>query len=590
MERRKRNGGDQMIKNTYEIAQRHWNLIHHNKWLIVGRYTTKILSSISSILAYVIAPAMIVKYLTALDQENTILWIFLLLIFYLCYLISYYFNYWFDGKDNNYVYCALKDRIFNSLIKYDLDYNQNFSTSTIINTTATDVWNISSLNDNIVDVTITYIKVICMLGLIFCENIWVGILSILIIYAYLKSIKYSNDKAIQHLRTHRKFQDRITGMLSEVMDGKLEIQIYDMFSKLQTRFQKLKNKCVLSYQKKRFFMSLRYSVLPLIYELGKVGLYVVMLIYVFQGKFTIDKIVLIIGYYDLMIYDVEYLSNCFQNLKTNEVAVDRVGEVINYQKEHHLSFGENEQDDIFGVVKFSKVYFGYKDVKTLRNVSLTFEQNKVSAIVGKSGSGKSTILNLLLRLYQPDKGEITLDGISIHDYSKGVYFSNVSVINQKPFVFHMTIQQNLSLVDPNKQRQIDACKRVGIHDIIMNLPKGYHTVLTENGSELSSGEKQLLSLARTLLSKAEVLLFDEITSALDAKTTKHIASLLADLKKDHTIIMITHKPEMMEKADQIAVLHKGKIVGVGDHQTLLKENEYYQQLQLRENESSFQSV
>ena len=120
--------------------------------------------------------------------------------------------------------------------------------------------------------------------------------------------------------------------------------------------------------------------------------------------------------------------------------------------------------------------------------------------------------------------------------------------------------------------------------------KGYHTVLTENGSELSSGEKQLLSLARTLLSKAEVLLFDEITSALDAKTTKHIASLLADLKKDHTIIMITHKPEMMEKADQIAVLHKGKIVGVGDHQTLLKENEYYQQLQLRENESSFQSV
>jgi len=585
MERRKRNGGDQMIKNTYEIAQRHWNLIHHNKWLIVGRYTTKILSSISSILAYVIAPAMIVKYLTALDQENTILWIFLLR-----YLISYYFNYWFDGKDNNYVYCALKDRIFNSLIKYDLDYNQNFSTSTIINTTATDVWNISSLNDNIVDVTITYIKVICMLGLIFCENIWVGILSILIIYTYLKSIKYSNDKAIQHLRTHRKFQDRITGMLSEVMDGKLEIQIYDMFSKLQTRFQKLKNKCVLSYQKKRFFMSLRYSVLPLIYELGKVGLYVVMLIYVFQGKFTIDKIVLIIGYYDLMIYDVEYLSNCFQNLKTNEVAVDRVGEVINYQKEHHLSFGENEQDDIFGVVKFSKVYFGYKDVKTLRNVSLTFEQNKVSAIVGKSGSGKSTILNLLLRLYQPDKGEITLDGISIHDYSKGVYFSNVSVVNQKPFVFHMTIQQNLSLVDPNKQRQIDACKRVGIHDIIMNLPKGYHTVLTENGSELSSGEKQLLSLARTLLSKAEVLLFDEITSALDAKTTKHIASLLADLKKDHTIIMITHKPEMMEKADHIAVLHKGKIVGVGDHQTLLKENEYYHQLQLRENETSFQSV
>lgn len=579
-----------MIKSTYEIAQRHWSLMHHNKWYIAWRYITKILGSISSILAYVISPAMIVKYLTALDKENTILWIFLLFIFYLCYLVSYYFNYWIDGRDNNYVYCGLKDRIFNSLLKYDLDYHQNLTTSTIINTTATDVWNISSINGNIVDITITYITVIGMLGIIFCENIWIGVLSTIIIYTYMKSVSYVNDNAIRHLRTQRKFQDRITGMLSEVMDGKLEIQIYDMFSKLQTRFQKLKNKFKLAYQRKRFFITLRYSLFRLIYELGKVGLYVVMLIYVFQGKFTIDKIILIIGYYDLMIYDVEYLSNCFQNLKTNEVAVDRVGEVINYQRNQHLSFGENEQDDIFGVVKFSKVYFGYKDVKTLRNVSLTFEQNKVSAIVGKSGSGKSTILNLLLRLYQPEKGEITLDGIPIQDYSKAVYFSNVSVVNQRPFVFHMTIQQNLSLVDPNKQRQIDACKRVGIHDIIMNLPKGYSTVLTENGSELSAGEKQLLSLARTLLSKAEVLLFDEITSALDAKTTKHIASLLADLKKDHTIIMITHKPEMMEKADQIAVLHKGKIVGVGDHKSLLKENEYYQQLQLRENESSFQSV
>ena len=146
----------------------------------------------------------------------------------------------------------------------------------------------------------------------------------------------------------------------------------------------------------------------------------------------------------------------------------------------------------------------------------------------------------------------------------------------------MSIRQNLSLVDPNHKRQEEACKRVGIHDIIMNLKEGYNTILTENGSELSIGEKQLLSLARTLLSKAEVLLFDEITSSLDSKTTTHIASLLKELKKDHTIIMITHKPEMMRASDNIIVLSHGMIVGCGTHHELVKKNEYYKKLQLTE--------
>lgn len=143
----------------------------------------------------------------------------------------------------------------------------------------------------------------------------------------------------------------------------------------------------------------------------------------------------------------------------------------------------------------------------------------------------------------------------------------------------MSIRENLNLVDSNKERQIEACKKVGIHDFIMSLPNGYNTVLKEDANNISGGQKQLISLARTLLSKSEILLFDEVTASLDPNTTRHIIKVLKDLKKDHTVIIITHKPKLMKIADNIIVINRGKVVGFGSHKELIKSNKYYQILQ-----------
>ena len=143
----------------------------------------------------------------------------------------------------------------------------------------------------------------------------------------------------------------------------------------------------------------------------------------------------------------------------------------------------------------------------------------------------------------------------------------------------MSIKENLSLVDSNINNQIEACKLVGVHETIMNLPDGYNTKLIANADNISVGEKQLLALARTLLSKSEVLLFDEVTSSLDLDTSKKIIKILDKLKKNHTIIMITHKPALMKSADEILIINHGKIIGKGSHKTLIKNNEYYKNLQ-----------
>ena len=143
----------------------------------------------------------------------------------------------------------------------------------------------------------------------------------------------------------------------------------------------------------------------------------------------------------------------------------------------------------------------------------------------------------------------------------------------------MSIRENLSLVDSNRENQVNACKRAGVHDFIMSLPDGYNTKLISNAENISTGQKQLIALARTLLSKSEVLLFDEVTSSLDLNTSKKIVNILKDLKKDHTIIMITHKPQLMKMADEIIVIDHGKLVGKGKHKDLIKKNNYYKILQ-----------
>ena len=193
---------------------------------------------------------------------------------------------------------------------------------------------------------------------------------------------------------------------------------------------------------------------------------------------------------------------------------------------------------------------------------------------------------MLLRKYEIDNGEILIDDENIYDYSDYVYSTNVVGVNQSPFLFNMSIRKNLSLIDSNVDNQIAVCKRVGIHDYIMSLPKGYNTVLSENATNFSGGQKQLLAIARTLLSKAEILIFDEVTSSLDPLLVEKIKGIFEDLKLDHTIIIITHKKDVMKNADKIVVLSKGKIVGQGTHDELIKNNEYYIDLQTNNYSSS----
>ena len=219
---------------------------------------------------------------------------------------------------------------------------------------------------------------------------------------------------------------------------------------------------------------------------------------------------------------------------------------------------------------------------------MTVEPNKKIAVVGRSGNGKSTIFNLLLRYFDTTEGTVTIDGINIQDLTESSLRNNISIIRQSPFLFNLTILENFRLVkeDVTLEEVRNVCKRAYIDDYIMSLPNQYETVIGEGGINLSGGQKQRIAIARTLLLNTKIILFDEATSALDNESQEYIKKTIDDLVKDHTIVIVAHRLSTIVDADTIHVIEKGKLVGSGTHKRLLKNCKPYQNLYTAESEAS----
>lgn len=181
-------------------------------------------------------------------------------------------------------------------------------------------------------------------------------------------------------------------------------------------------------------------------------------------------------------------------------------------------------------------------------------------------------------MYKNNNGCILINNIDIFAFDKSEYTNLISVVNQKPFIFNMSIMDNFRLVQKDENKIKEVCKKIGIDKMILNLPNGYETILKEDATNLSGGQKQLISIARTIMCDTKIIIFDEVTSALDPKTTNHIIKILNTIKKDKVIILITHKLDLMKIADKIVLLNNGTVVGIGNHDQLINNNYYYQKL------------
>lgn len=567
-----------MIKKYYSIVKKFFGFRAYDKRLLFHLFFSAFLRS-TSLLLIPFAASKIVEFATIKDYKTTFICAIIFLIVSLVYILCHHYNYEAYKNNSIFTHNKLQELILNKVTSYDENFTKNISTSYIVNTAFNDVGDVMQVPDQAFDVIAGLLNIIIALVILFSVSFSVGLLALILnvisIYALGKNMK----KRDYYLSGQRKHQDSISSLMGQVLDGNKEIKAFNMNENLNTYLENYKKLWRKDYFRKRIYADNVYVLVPTILGFGKIIVYLILIYLILNGRYDVATLVLVIGYYENIETEFTKLYDKLDKVSANSTKVDRIHKILNYKTKNMLDFGNNDNDYIKGKIEFRNVSFTYEKQEILKNVSFEIKPQSFTAIVGKSGSGKSTIFRLLLRLYKADKGTILLDDESIYDYTKEVYSSNVSIVTQKPFIFDMSIRENFNLVDSNHEHQIEACKRVGIHDYIMNLKDGYNTKLIADAENISNGQKQLIALARTLLSKSEVLLFDEVTSSLDINTSKHVMNVLKDLKRDHTILMITHKPALMKLADDIIVIDHGKLVGRGNNKTLLKDNKYYQLLQ-----------
>lgn len=576
-----------MIKDNIKIIKGYFKLVKGSKLWITLLFLGSILGHLTSIIVPVFTSNIIYE-VTKGNIDMVYLNIALLAITYTLHNLFWYLNYTSYSYNFKYSYRKLREKIVDKIFTYDIEFSDKISKGTIINTINADTAHLSEMIDCICEIFVLVFKLIILIIIFLKTNIYIGIIVLLIDMLYISAYNICNIGSTKYLMGQQKYRDKLTDNLSQIMDGLGEIKQFNIYNKLKHNFNVIADRWQQQYINKRKYVNFRASFLPFIIHFGKVLLYLILVYLIINQKYEVNMLVLLISYFENIMTATKELMSYSRQIREWEISIKRINNILSYQNPEQIDFGNNNNDYIMGKVEFKNVNFSYKSKNkgNIENISFVAKPNQITALVGHSGSGKSTIINLLLRKYKIKSGAIYIDNDNIYDYSKNIYSKNVVSVNQSPFIFNMSIKKNLSMIDSNIENQINACKRVGIHDYIESLPRGYNTVLTENARNFSGGQRQLLAIARTLLSKAEILIFDEVTSSLDTNLVEKIKSIFKDLAQDHTIIIITHKKDVMKIADKIIVLDKGKVVGEGTHTSLMKNNKYYIDLQNNEGFSS----
>lgn len=436
----------------------------------------------------------------------------------------------------------------------------------------------------VIDVTVlkftNILRYIGIIVAIFIVNklVFIYVIVLLIILFVLEHYKTLTKK--ENDRVYRLSKERASSFVIELVRGARDIKMLnsekDFINELDS---KIKESNSLGYKMQK--TNLNYKLLIFsIRDLGEM-ISICLLVFLISRNIIDYAIALVLyNYCNNTGGAINVIGDLLEYIKDFNLSCDRVFSIIKSDEFKKEKFGKKKIDKINGNFEFKDVSFGYDDNKVLDNLSFCVHANETVAFVGKSGAGKTTIFNLLCKMYDIDKGKITIDGIDINKLDKDSIRGNITIINQDPYIFNVSIRDNLRLVKNNvtDEEITSACKMACLDDFINTLPMGYDTMVGEGGINLSGGQKQRLAIARALVQKTEIILFDEATSALDNETQEKIKEAINNMKHEYTILIIAHRLSTIASADRILFLSDGKIKCEGSHSYLLKNCPEYKHL------------
>ncbi|MBO7409515.1 MAG: ABC transporter ATP-binding protein [Candidatus Methanomethylophilaceae archaeon] len=373
---------------------------------------------------------------------------------------------------------------------------------------------------------------------------------------------------------------KMNGLVEEVYYGHTVVSAYGAEEECKGRFSDINEDLYRTAYKTRFFTSMMPQITGFVSNLGYVLTCIVGSMLVIEGEITYGVIVAFIVYVRLLNSPLLQLADALGGMQSLAASSERIFDLLLAPEMDDESSKECPDVPVRGDVEFRDVNFSYiEGIEIIHHFSLQVKAGQKIAIVGPTGAGKTTVVNLLMRFYEVDSGSILIDGVPTKDMPREKVHSMFSMVLQDPWVFDGTVKENLIFngADVPDERIIEACKAVGLHDLIMSLPKGYDTELNAN-TGLSAGQKQQLTIARAMILNAPMVIFDEATSSVDTHTEKKIQKAMEDLTQGRTSFLIAHRLSTIRDCDLILVMKKGCIVETGTHEELLAKGGFYSEL------------
>lgn len=491
-----------------------------------------------------------INYLTKQNSKMVIITMILYFVLKIASKLFKIISYNIEKKLYNDVYLKLQNDMIKKLDIINMKYFTNHSKGEILNIVNGDIKLLAEFGTWLSQAILLFLSFIISIIILSQISISLMILGCIINSIVIYILNIYNDKFEILTKEGKLKADDEMQFYSQLLNGLRDIKIFSILDQLHAKYQLL-NKAYLNIHDKQINNKIISNIIsPSITMCTEIILMFYACYNCLNGKFEIDTVLIIQSYFGTLFSSLSDFISTLGELKIKNVSIDRYDNFINSSCNEYFLNDDMVKPNEF-CITFKKVTFSYREKTVFQNFNLSLKSNSLIAIIGPSGCGKSTLFNLLLRFEKPTSGKILIGTHPIDKYSRIKYSQILTCVAQHPYLFNMSIYENLALIDPDINNIKKACQQAEIDEYIMSLPKQYDTILSDGALNFSGGQQQRLAIARALLKNSKILLFDEITSALDEKTSYEIFQTLIKLKKTHTILMISHKPSEYQQCDQI---------------------------------------
>ncbi len=577
-----RNDGSDKVKNKKYVLRRLWDYLYFYKTKFFLAIFLTVIANVLSLVGPFLTGRTVDAMTDGVDFQKVYLFAGLMIIFYgISALLNYLLAKAMVRISQSVVYKMRKD-LFQKLNRVNVSYfDQNqtgdiiskmsYDIDTINTSLATDVVNIFTSS---VTVVISFVMMLIMSPILVLVFVITLPISIIITRVLSKVVK-------KQFRIRNKKLGELNGFAEEMITGQRTIQSYVQETSVLEKFDQINQETTDASYKAGYYAS---SVGPSINFVSNLSVALVGVfggILYFMGNLSLGNLTSFTLYSRRFSGPINQMSNIIADIQSALAAAERVFRVLDEDEEKSDDLNAVDYKDVKGDISIKNVSFGYLENQlVLKNVSLNANQGQVVAIVGPTGAGKTTLVNLLMRFYEVEHGDILLDNKPITSLTRSSLRRAYSMVLQDTWVFHGTVYENIAYGNGEVSRLEveEAAKKAHIHTYIKHLPYGYDTVLTDEGLNISKGQKQLLVIARAMLSKTKMLILDEATSNVDTHTEVQIQQAMLNLMKNKTTFVIAHRLSTIRNADLILVVHEGNIVEQGNHNQLIEQKGFYYDL------------